>query len=98
MFNYDLLPEHIRGGVRRYVEEGIIPGDFLQAVIRNDLMESFSRADETNIARMFDIVSFFYNETPNACWGSEEKMLSWMKRAKEISQVTKMRSMLTETG
>lgn len=75
--NYDDLPPHIRGGVKRYIEDGILPGDFLQAVICNNLKESFMHADEINTQRMWDIVSFFYNEAPMNCWGSQERMVQW---------------------
>jgi len=77
--NYDRLPEHIRQGVRSYIEDGAPPGSFLQAVICNDLTESFARADDINITRMFDIVSFFYNEAPLTCWKSEKNMVAWIK-------------------
>lgn len=76
---YDNLPPHIQGGVQRYIEHGTPPGDFLTAVICNDLKESFGRADEENIRRMFDIVSFFYNQAPAGCWGSEKRMMRWIK-------------------
>ena len=56
--NYDLLPEHIRKGARLYIEHGVIPGSFLQAIICNDLTESFKRADDVNRVRMFDIEFF----------------------------------------
>ena len=78
--DYSGLPEHIRGGVQRYIEHGIQPGDFLEAVICNNLKESFKRADNTNIRRMFDIVYFFYNEAPINCWGSPERMKQWMEQ------------------
>jgi len=78
--NYDLLPPHIRGGVKRYIEEYIPPGDFLQQVICNKLKESFMRADDINTSRMWNIVNFFYNEAPMNCWGSKEKMQSWLQR------------------
>ena len=78
MYNYSKLPEHIRGGVQRYIEEGIPPGDFLKAVICNNLKESFARADDINISRMFDIVEFFYNEVPGICWGSELDYKQWL--------------------
>ena len=77
---YDKLPEHIRMGMRRYIEEGIIPGSFLQAVIQDKLVESFAMADETNIARMFDIACFMYHECPRVCRGSEEVMKEWHER------------------
>lgn len=75
--NYTLLPERIRGAVERFIEIGILPGHFLRAVISNDLRDSFAKADSTNIARLFDIVSFFHNEAPGNCWGSQEKMIAW---------------------
>lgn len=75
--NYDLLPSHIRSGVKDYIENGHIPGDFLTAVISNDLSESFGRADETNREWLFDIVNFFYNEAPFDCWKSVTKMQAW---------------------
>ena len=37
-------------------------------------------ADDINLHRMFDIVNFFYNEAPLACWQSEGAMEDWMKR------------------
>lgn len=75
--NYNLLPEHIRGGMKRYIEQGIIPGDFLQAVIQDKLVDSFGRADETNITNMFKIAMFAYNEMPMRSRGSENAMLKW---------------------
>ena len=78
MLNYDLLPEHIRGSAKRYLEEGIMPGDFLQAVICNDLLGAFLKADDTNVSNMLDIVKFFYNEAPTISWGSKEEMKKWI--------------------
>ena len=77
--NYNRLPEHIRDGMRLYIEHRVAPGHFLTAVIENNLKESFARADDTNINRMFDVVAFMYNEAPMACWGSPEKMIKWLK-------------------
>ena len=78
--NYTLLPEHIRGGTQRWIEHGVPPGDFLIAVICNQLKQSFMWADDINRFRMFDIVSFFYNEAPSECHGSEERMKKWQER------------------
>lgn len=79
MYNYKLLPEGLRGGVKRYVERGRGPGNFLTAVISNDLTEAFARADDTNRYKMHEIVSFFYNEVPGGCKGSKAKMEEWEK-------------------
>jgi len=83
MPDYTLLPPHIREGVKHYIERGARPGHFRTAVICNNLAEAMGRADDTNRARLFDIVSFFYNEAPGPCWGSPEKMKAWMKAMKE---------------
>jgi len=80
MIDYTKLPQHIRGGMKRYVEEHVLPGNFLQAVICNDLTEAFIRADDINIEKMFEIVGFMYWEVPRMCWGSKEKMKKWMEK------------------
>jgi len=77
--NYYILPEHCRGGMRRYIEDGVIPGDFLQAVIRNNLVDALGKADDINCSRIMDYGSFLYNEVPLGCWGSKTKMLKWNK-------------------
>jgi len=87
VINYTKLPEGLRGGAQRWIENGIVPGSFLTAVIRNDLTESFAQADDMNIKRMFDIVSFFYNEAPSQCWGSREKMIAWRDMHEERRRV-----------
>lgn len=71
------IPELTMEGIIRYVKHGILPGDFLRAVISNDLKESFARADIYNREAMFQIVSYFYNATPGACWGSRDAMVYW---------------------
>ena len=76
--DYDKLPEHIRPGFQEYIEHRIQPGGFIMAVLCNNLVESFGRADEINQGRLFDIVSFLYNEAPSICWGSQEKVEAWL--------------------
>ena len=86
--NYEQLPPHLQGGVQRYIEQGVPPGDFLTAVITNDLFLATSHADSTSLAALRDIVRFFYNESPTDCWGTPEKMKLWMK-AGDLVEVAK---------
>jgi hypothetical protein len=81
MLNYERLPEHDREGARMWIENGVLPGDFLRAVISNNLKLAFMYADEINTERMKDIVSFWYNEAPMDCWGSEEKVTKWFSHS-----------------
>ena len=77
MYNYSILPEHCRDGMKLYIEDGIFPGNFLQAVICNDLVRSFSTADHINTFRLKDYARFLYWEIPTEAWGSMEKMNNW---------------------
>lgn len=86
--NYDLLPSGLRGGAQRYIEHGILPGEFLTAVLCNDLREAFAYADDANREQLYEIVRFFWNEAPSACWGSTEKMDKWLSsfQVEEVEQ------------
>lgn len=77
--DYSGLPENLRGGVERYIEDGVATGDFLKAVISNDLINAVGRADFLNIDRLAGIVNWFYNNAPMSCWGSKEKYEDWVK-------------------
>jgi hypothetical protein len=76
--NWSKVPEHTAGGIRRYIERGIPPGSFLQAVFSNDLTNAFGCADEINRHALFDIVSFVYNYAPIGCHGSRERVDAWI--------------------
>ena len=78
MFDYSKLPKRLRGGIQRYIDRGIPPGDFLTAVIQNNLKESVGRADDDMIKELPAIVGWFYWEAPAICWGSKENMKKWM--------------------
>ena len=79
MIDYELLPEHIRGGARLYLEQGIKAGSFLMACFEDKLVNSFGQADATNRAAMPSIVQWLYNECPMQARGSEEKVRQWVE-------------------
>ena len=77
--DYSLVPvDHMVGAVRRYIEKRIHPGDFLTAVICNDLSKAVAHADADNAKQLVAWVRFFYNEIPAKAWGSKEKMEDWL--------------------
>lgn len=71
------IPERMMGSIQRYIEHGIPPGDFLCAIIDNDLKEAVGRADDENMGNIPAYVAYFYNEAPGPCWGSRERRHSW---------------------
>lgn len=80
--NYNPVKPDTIEDILRYVNDKVPPGDFLQAVLENNLKESFQRADEDNIRSMFEIVQFIYNEIPASCWGSPEKVKKWLEKGR----------------
>ena len=82
-FNQFYIPERMMSGIRRYVEHGVRPGDFLSAVIQNNLSQAVGRADTENLKNIPAFVAYLYNECPGNCWGSPEKMESWMESFNE---------------
>ncbi len=74
------IPSHMREAVVRYVALGsqrAHSGSFLRAVMSNDLMRAFARADSFNLTAMEGWVSFLFNHTPRACWGGAEAFRDW---------------------
>ena len=74
-----MLPTRTKDTIDRYVNDHCPVGGFLTAVLSNDLVGSFGKADEENRANLFDIVSYCYNEIPSPCWGSLEKVQAWLR-------------------
>lgn len=72
------IPDRMALGIHNYIKHHILPGDFLQAVICNDLSDAVGKADDENMRNLPAYVSYFYNKAPNICWGSEAKMLKWI--------------------
>lgn len=56
----------------------MLTDEFVQAVLSNNLKESFALADEINRRHLFEIVSWLYMHAPSVCWGSAEKVDSWV--------------------
>lgn len=74
------IPEHMHDGAVMYVLHGVPPGNFLTAVLENDLHEAVARADAENQRQLVQWVKWFYNEAPGACWGSPEHLQAWCER------------------
>jgi len=82
--DYTILPEHMREGAKRYIEQGIIPGRFLELIFLNDFVHAWCQADIVNRQNMEAYAKFLYWEAPNSCWGNEQRMKEWSEaRQKE---------------
>ena len=72
-----LLPPHMHNGIVGWIEHAQPVGHFLTALLSNDLMEAFGRADDKNIASMRQWVIFLYNYAPRGCYGSPQNVAAW---------------------
>ena len=58
-------------------------GDFLTAVITNDLKNAVTYADDMNRLLLSEIVKWCYNNIPAPCWGSMEIAKKWQQYRQE---------------
>ena len=75
-----LIPEHMRDGLALWIDRGVMTGHFMTAVMSNDLMGAFERADDMNIAAMRNWCVFLYSHAPRGCFGSPERVAEWRRR------------------
>lgn len=84
-YNGEEIPEKIIDAIERYVVDKIKPGDFLSAVLRNDLKESIGQADEEMEKLLPTIVRYVYNNIPHTCWGSSKEFDQWLAKRETIN-------------
>jgi len=81
MSAYGKVPApHMEGAIERYIEHRIYPGGFMAALLSNDLIGAFARADHINSEKMREWSEWLYNaKIPHECWGSAEKVAKWLE-------------------
>ncbi len=77
--DWELIPMHCRESLEKYILYGVPVGDFLAAVICNDLRGAVSRADENNLPRLKDYIVFLYQYAPAKCWGDSDRHIAWLR-------------------
>ena len=77
------IPEYTRPGLIAFYERGWPPGDFLIAVINNDLKEAVGRADDTNIHLLKNYIMWFYNHAHSGSWGFTGAVAKWCESFRE---------------
>ena len=70
--------------IRRYVDYGLHPGSFLEAVITNDLRGAVMHADADSTAHLVDYVRHFYNEEPVGCQGTPWRFERWLAQGGRV--------------
>jgi len=85
---YNRVPPHMREEVQAYVETGRVPGDFLVAMLENNLVRVLQLADDINRMQLDQWALFLYHNAPALCWGSKEKVAAWVARRGMANETT----------
>ena len=83
------LPAHMQDSARLYIEHGQPPGDFLRAVLENNLIEAFARADDENVRGMRAWVQWLYMDVPHSAWGSREIVNTWIAQGGLMGRIAR---------
>ena len=75
--NWSWIPEHMRGPMKEYIENGLTPGSFLTAVLSNDLRDAVLQADDINKTLLPQYIEFLVWYLPAIAWGSTELVERW---------------------
>lgn len=76
--DYDEIPECTRETIDEYVRTGRPVGDFVSALLANDLVGSHTRADDNNLRAMSHTVAYLYNKVPMNCRGDRALQQEWI--------------------
>lgn len=73
------IPRTMWESIVEYIVVGRITGAFLAALLSNDLLLAVKKADEVNIQRLRDYVSFLEGCAPVGCYGTSAAYQSWIR-------------------
>ena len=72
------VPETLIDGLVQYCAGRRPTGDFLRAVLANDLRDALRRADPRNRRGLYEIVVFQDQHATRQCWGSPAIVEAWL--------------------
>jgi hypothetical protein len=73
------IPMRMLNPIKAYLDQGLYPGSFLEAVLTGDLVGAILHADDENIKNIPAFVDYFYNMASPDAWGSKEKVNAWIR-------------------
>lgn len=76
---YGPIPRLTLDTLHAYVQQRVPTGDFLRAVLSNDLREAIAHADNENIKALRAIVQYCHWEIPTQSWGSPQAVNDYLE-------------------
>lgn len=81
---YFVMSAAAKAEFERYTKEHTLPPDlFLQAILRNDLIEAVHLAPQEVVRHIPAFVFFLMHNAPGNSWGSQEAVEQWVKGKQE---------------
>lgn len=74
------IREDMLAALTEYVERGVPVGDFLRAVICNDLVAACGQADSDNLKNIPAFAGWLYNRCPSGAWGTVQAYHQWLDK------------------
>jgi hypothetical protein len=76
--DWSVIPFHLQSSLRRYVDDGRIPGAFLTALLMNDGHEMVMRAPRNvSLPELRSIIAWCDQHLPPECFGKPERLADW---------------------
>lgn len=72
------IPAYMRVALHAYLDYGRPVGDFLNAILTNNLFHAVGHADSTNIKIIQNYVVAIHTHAPAGCHGSKQKVDAWI--------------------
>lgn len=82
------VPPLLTQALGRYVDQGVPTGDFLNAVLENNLKMAYWLADPNSRAAIPHLIQWLHWEAPPQCHGSPEKVQAWIQKFKKETNDT----------
>ena len=72
------VPPPLRAALGRWIRDAELPGEFLFAVLANDLRETIGTAGPAELQLLPAIILHLVNNAPPQCWGSRNDVAEWL--------------------
>lgn len=83
------IAPRIKEALDNYGKHGLPTGDFLRAVLSNDLFTAFRRADPMSTATMAAIVAYITAFLPQGCYGSTAAVDLWLLEHRDAREAAR---------
>jgi hypothetical protein len=84
------IPRTMWESIVEYIVVGRPTGEFLAALLSNDLLRAVKKADDLNIQRLRDYGVFLEGCAPSLCYGSPSMYNEWIRSGGVIGRARAM--------